>query len=147
MPRRPAALAGLMGESEHWWIEGAVVRGDRTATHATDDQRLLESRGATGWVHTDPWRVLRIQSEFIDGFGTLAELCPAVSVFGSARTPRVLDTEYWSGLIEWLRSVAFDRGTISAADLEAFTITDDPYEAVSLMLTNQSTLTQPRRPE
>jgi hypothetical protein len=88
MPRRPAALAGLMGESEHWWIEGAVVRGDRTATHATDDQRLLESRGATGWVHTDPWRVLRIQSEFIDGFGTLAELCPAVSVFGSARTPR-----------------------------------------------------------
>ena len=65
-----------------------MVRGERTATHATDDQRLLESRGATGWVHTDPWRVLRIQSEFIDGFGTLAELGPAVSVFGSARTPR-----------------------------------------------------------
>src|SRR6476660_1205193 len=77
-----------MEEPEHWWVEGAVVRGERTATHATDDQRLLESRGATGWVHTDPWRVLRIQSEFIDGFGTLAELGPAVSVFGSARTPR-----------------------------------------------------------
>ena len=39
-------------------------------------------------MHTDPWRVLRIQSEFIDGFGTLAELGPAVSVFGSARTSR-----------------------------------------------------------
>jgi uncharacterized protein (TIGR00730 family) len=38
-------------------------------------------------VHTDPWRVLRIQSEFIEGFGTLAELPPAISVFGSARTP------------------------------------------------------------
>ena len=39
-------------------------------------------------MHTDPWRVLRIQSEFVEGFGTLAELGPAVSVFGSARTPR-----------------------------------------------------------
>jgi uncharacterized protein (TIGR00730 family) len=37
-------------------------------------------------VHTDPWRVLRIQSEFVEGFGALAELGPAVSVFGSART-------------------------------------------------------------
>ncbi|WP_460766803.1 LOG family protein [Mariniluteicoccus flavus] len=52
----------------------------------TTDQRLLESRGTTDWVHSDPWRVLRIQSEFVEGFGTLAELGPAVSVFGSART-------------------------------------------------------------
>src|SRR6187402_30740 len=55
---------------------------------STTDQRLLDSRGSTDWVHTDPWRVLRIQSEFIDGFGTLAELGPAISMFGSARTPR-----------------------------------------------------------
>jgi uncharacterized protein (TIGR00730 family) len=39
-------------------------------------------------VHTDPWRVLRIQSEFVEGFGLLAALPQAVSVFGSARTPR-----------------------------------------------------------
>jgi uncharacterized protein (TIGR00730 family) len=39
-------------------------------------------------VHTDPWRVLRIQAEFVEGFGLLAELGPAVSIFGSARTPR-----------------------------------------------------------
>jgi uncharacterized protein (TIGR00730 family) len=39
-------------------------------------------------VHTDPWRVLRIQSEFVEGFGLLAELPAAVTVFGSARTPR-----------------------------------------------------------
>ncbi|MBY9075397.1 TIGR00730 family Rossman fold protein [Nocardioides sp. WL0053] len=53
---------------------------------STTDQRLLDSRGASDWVHTDPWRVLRIQSEFVEGFGALAELGPAVSVFGSART-------------------------------------------------------------
>jgi len=53
---------------------------------STADQRLLESRGGTDWVHTDPWRVMRIQSEFVEGFGGLAELGPAVSVFGSSRT-------------------------------------------------------------
>ena len=52
----------------------------------TTDQRLLDSRGDANWVHTDPWRVLRIQAEFVEGFGALAELGPAVSVFGSART-------------------------------------------------------------
>ena len=36
-------------------------------------------------MHTDPWRVLRIQAEFVEGFGLLAELGQAVSVFGSAR--------------------------------------------------------------
>jgi uncharacterized protein (TIGR00730 family) len=54
----------------------------------TTDQRLLDRRGPTDWVHTDPWRVLRIQAEFVEGFGLLAEMPRAVSVFGSARTPR-----------------------------------------------------------
>src|SRR4051794_37735581 len=55
---------------------------------STTDQRLLDTRGPSDWVHTDPWRVLRIQSEFVEGFGALAELGPAISVFGSARTRR-----------------------------------------------------------
>jgi uncharacterized protein (TIGR00730 family) len=53
---------------------------------STTDQRLLDTRGPSDWVHTDPWRVLRIQSEFVEGFGLLAELPSAVTVFGSART-------------------------------------------------------------
>ena len=53
---------------------------------STTDQRLLDSRGQADWVHTDPWRVLRIQAEFVEGFGALAELGPAIAVFGSART-------------------------------------------------------------
>jgi uncharacterized protein (TIGR00730 family) len=64
-----------------------VLRRAQVQT-GTTDQRLLDSRGASDWVHTDPWRVLRIQSEFVEGFGLLAELPAAVSVFGSARTPR-----------------------------------------------------------
>ena len=61
-------------------LRGELVPG------STTDQRLLDGRGRSDWVHTDPWRVLRIQAEFVEGFGSLAELGPAISVFGSART-------------------------------------------------------------
>lgn len=62
-----------------------LLRGSQIPS-STTDQRLLNSEGDSDWVHSDPWRVLRIQSEFVEGFGALAELGPAVSVFGSART-------------------------------------------------------------
>ncbi|MCW2495571.1 MAG: hypothetical protein JWQ77_1495 [Jatrophihabitans sp.] len=65
--------------------------------HGTTDQRLLDMRGPSDWVHTDPWRVMRITSEFVEGFGQLAELPTAVSVFGSARTP-VDHPEYTAGV-------------------------------------------------
>jgi uncharacterized protein (TIGR00730 family) len=54
----------------------------------TTDQRLLDTWGPSDWVHTDPWRVLRIQAEFVEGFGAMADVGPAISVFGSARTER-----------------------------------------------------------
>jgi uncharacterized protein (TIGR00730 family) len=63
-----------------------MLRRKQAHESGTTDQRLLDSRGPTDWVHTDPWRVLRIQAEFIEGFGALAELGPAIGVFGSART-------------------------------------------------------------
>ncbi|NLG23047.1 MAG: TIGR00730 family Rossman fold protein [Actinomycetales bacterium] len=65
--------------------KGPVTLRGRKVPTSTTDQRLLDSSGPTDWVHTDPWRVMRIQSEFVEGFGTLSELGPAVSVFGSAR--------------------------------------------------------------
>jgi len=52
----------------------------------TEDQRLLEKRPDPSFLDTDPWRVLRIQSEFVAGFDALAMLGPAVTIFGSART-------------------------------------------------------------
>jgi uncharacterized protein (TIGR00730 family) len=51
------------------------------------DHGLLERPEDPSFVHTDPWRALRILGEFVDGFDTLARVGPAVSVFGSARTP------------------------------------------------------------
>ena len=62
----------------------ATLRG-KAIPQTTTDQRLLDRRGPADWVHTDPWRVLRIQAEFVEGFGLLAELGPAVSIFGSSR--------------------------------------------------------------
>lgn len=63
------------------------LRPNESRPGTTSDQRLLDSRGPSGWNHTDAWRVLKIQAEFIEGFDELAGLGPAISVFGSARTP------------------------------------------------------------
>lgn len=84
---------------------GPVTLRREQVPASTTDQRLLESRGPSDWVHLDPWRVLRIQAEFVEGFGMLAELGPAVSVFGSARTGRdhaeyALAEKLGAGLVE-----------------------------------------------
>jgi uncharacterized protein (TIGR00730 family) len=63
-------------------LRGGQIDPERSTT----DQRLLDHRGPSDWVHTDPWRVLRIQAEFVEGFGALAELGRAVTVFGTARS-------------------------------------------------------------
>ncbi|MGH1562048.1 TIGR00730 family Rossman fold protein [Mumia sp. DW29H23] len=73
---------------DHERIKGPVLLRRDQIEATTTDQRLLDSRGPADWVHTDPWRVMRIQAEFIEGFSALAKLGPSVSIFGSARTPR-----------------------------------------------------------
>lgn len=72
-----------MSKSEY--RRGPVTYRGKKRPTATTDQRLMETKGSTHWVHEDPWRVMRIQSEFVEGFGALAELGPAVAIFGSAR--------------------------------------------------------------
>ncbi|MFC0221805.1 LOG family protein [Nocardioides zeicaulis] len=68
-------------------MRGPVVeRRGQVRDGSTTDERLLDSRGPTDWLHSDTWRVMRIQAEFVEGFGALAELGPAIAVFGSART-------------------------------------------------------------
>ncbi|HQR79051.1 MAG TPA: TIGR00730 family Rossman fold protein [Actinomycetota bacterium] len=64
-----------------------IVHGPQSH-RSTTDQRLLDTRASGDWEHTDPWRILRIQAEFVEGFGAMANIGPAISVFGSARTSR-----------------------------------------------------------
>ena len=86
-PERAPETATAASQSPPERARGPVVLRRGQVTPSTTDQRLLDRRGSSDWVHTDPWRVLRIQSEFVEGFGLLAELPRAVAVFGSARTP------------------------------------------------------------
>lgn len=55
----------------------------------SNDHELLSIKHdeTTEFTDTDPWRVLRIQSEIVEGFDALSKIGPAVSIFGSARTP------------------------------------------------------------
>ena len=199
-----------------------VLRGTQIPTQTTD-ARLLSSDADADWLHADPWRVMRIQAEFVEGFGALAELGPAISVFGSARTkpedptyranrgcheaggtsvglgielpheqgmneyvdlgvnfryffarktmfvkysdgfvvmpggmgtldelfealtlvqtqkissfPIVLvDSGYWGGLLEWLRTSMIERGMISASDPDLLHVVDDAEAAVDYVV-------------
>jgi uncharacterized protein (TIGR00730 family) len=216
---------------------------------ATDDEMLLRRPQRPAFLDTDTWRALRILSEFVEGFDALAEIGPAVTVFGSARFthdepeyqqartigrllaeagyavitgggpgameaanrgcqeggglsigcnielpheqyinryvdmgiefryffarktmfvkyadafiilpgglgtldelfealtliqtgkirhfPVVLvGTQYWGGLVDWMRTTQVPAGTIAAADLDLFHLTDDPAEAVAII--------------
>ncbi len=72
---------------------GPVILRGRAIPKETSDTQLLRPQESADWLHEDPWRVLRIQAEFVEGFGALSEVGAAVSVFGSARTPQ--DSPYW----------------------------------------------------
>ena len=55
----------------------------------TEDERLFQPVRERGeFTHSDPWKVLRITGEFVEGFDELADIDSAVAIFGSARTPR-----------------------------------------------------------
>ena len=67
-------------------LRGPMLLRTEGEQASTFDQRLLESGADHEWQHADPWRVLRIQGEFVAVFDALSKLPKAVTVFGSART-------------------------------------------------------------
>lgn len=72
MPERPSASPNSpLTEDEQLLIPPQAIAVERRAS----------------FTSTDPWRVLRIMGEFVEGFDTLSDVRNAVTIFGSARTP------------------------------------------------------------
>lgn len=71
------------------------------------------------------------------GFGTLDELFEAITLIQThkiARFPIILvGSEYWGGLLEWIKKTMVSWGTISPEDLDLIRLVDEPEEVVSLI--------------
>lgn len=81
---------------------------------------------------------------FPGGLGTLDELFEALTLIQTGKIkhfPVVLvGRSYWSGLLSWLRETAVAQQKIDLKDLEIFTVTDDPAEAVACVARARETL-------
>lgn len=75
-----------MSEHQVYRTGPLIYRGEQVPA-VTADQAFLSDQPDSDWRHADPWRVMRIQAELVSGFDALDGLGPAISVFGSARTP------------------------------------------------------------
>jgi uncharacterized protein (TIGR00730 family) len=77
---------------------------------------------------------------FPGGFGTFDELFEALTLIQTGKVehfPVVLfGSDYWTGLMDWLRARVLEEGKISPEDLTIFTITDDVDEAVQEILSH-----------
>jgi uncharacterized protein (TIGR00730 family) len=81
---------------------------------------------------------------FPGGFGTLDELFEALTLIQTRKIrnfPVVLfGTNYWQGLMDWIRNTALEEGKISAQDLKLLHLTDSPAEVVNILNQSQSSL-------
>lgn len=124
--------------------------------HQNEDQEMLRTpkKVESDYINSDPWRVLRIQSEFVDGFNALAEIGSCISIFGSARMAP--DNDYYKaaektaallvknglgvitgggpGIMEAANKGAFETGGVSVGcNIELpFEQIPNPYQTISL---------------
>ena len=72
------------------------------------------------------------------GFGTLDEYFEVLTLVQTRRIPRypliLIGKDYWSGLLKWSKQTLEKNGLISRGDLDLVTLTDDPQEAVNIIL-------------
>ena len=79
----PSTQSDARTSGAHRAIDTAI----RDIVPITEDAKLLQQPGRSDYfTQTDPWRVMRIMSEFIEGFDVLADVQKGVTIFGSART-------------------------------------------------------------
>ena len=75
---------------------------------------------------------------FPGGYGTMDELFEALTLIQTGKVksfPVILfGRAYWEGMVEWLSRTVAGAGNIDAADLTLFHVTDDPEEAVRIVL-------------
>jgi hypothetical protein len=71
------------------------------------------------------------------GYGTLDEFSEALNLIQTERISRfpviLFGSEYWQGMVDWLKSTVFKKGNISQSDLDIFTVTDSPEEVVEIV--------------
>jgi uncharacterized protein (TIGR00730 family) len=84
--RPPDDMAPASRRAGRMWVTPKAA--DVVGASSTEDEKLLERRPSLDFLDTDPWRALRILAEFVEGFDAMAKVGPAITVFGSARTPR-----------------------------------------------------------
>jgi uncharacterized protein (TIGR00730 family) len=73
---------------------------------------------------------------FPGGLGTLDELFESLTLAQTGKIehfPIVLyGTEYWNGLLDWMRKVVLGRGAMSPEDFDLVSLTDDPEQAAEM---------------
>jgi len=74
---------------------------------------------------------------FPGGFGTLDELFESLTLIQTKKINRfpvvLIGTEFWGGLVDWIKHTLVTNGTISVKDLDLFHVTDDLDEAVNII--------------
>jgi hypothetical protein len=75
---------------------------------------------------------------FPGGFGTLDELFEALTLVQTGKVTQfpivLMGTSYWAGLVDWLRGTVAAEKKIAVADLDLWCVTDDPGEAVEVIV-------------
>ncbi|HLS02254.1 MAG TPA: TIGR00730 family Rossman fold protein, partial [Beutenbergiaceae bacterium] len=78
------------------------------------------------------------------GYGTLDELFEALTLVQTGKVRRfpivLMGSQFWGGMLTWLREVLAAQGTIGPTDVDLMYLTDDPQEAVEYIVTSHQVM-------
>ena len=82
------------------------------------------------------------------GMGTMDEFFEVMCMVQTGKVTNypivLMGRDYWSGLVEWMKSTLAEGGFISEDDLDLFLITDDPDEALAHILASHKVMSDKR---